>query len=67
MNDSAAQQIHIKLRAMVFGALVALGKEDGRAGKKLRRDFSLACWCELNPRSGSVQPHIKCAEDKKVL
>lgn len=32
VNDSAAQQIHVELRAVVFGALVALGKEDGRAG-----------------------------------
>jgi len=29
VNDSAAQQIHVQLRAVVFGALVALGKEDG--------------------------------------
>lgn len=29
VNDSAAQQIHIELRVVVFGALVALGKEDG--------------------------------------
>jgi len=39
VNDSAAQQVHVELRAVVFGALVALGKEDGRAGKRLRRSL----------------------------
>lgn len=29
VNDSAAQQIHVELGVVVFGALVALGKEDG--------------------------------------
>lgn len=28
VNDCAAQQIHIELGVVVFGALVALGKED---------------------------------------
>lgn len=30
VNDGAAQQVDIQLRVVVFGALVALGKEDGR-------------------------------------
>lgn len=29
VNDSAAQQIHVELGVVVFGALVALEKEDG--------------------------------------
>lgn len=29
VDDSAAQQIHVELGVVVFGALVALGKEDG--------------------------------------
>lgn len=29
VNDSAAQQIHVELGVVVFGALVALGKENG--------------------------------------
>lgn len=39
VNNRAAQQIHVELRAVVFGALVALRKEDGRAGKRLRKSL----------------------------